>query len=47
LNPATRSDLLARYEPDIRALEEVLGEDLSIWRQPQQSARSNLERDAA
>jgi len=32
MDPEIRAELIKRYEPDIVALEELLGEDLSSWR---------------
>lgn len=47
LNPATRAQLLERYEPDIRAVEQLLGEDLSLWRQWPLPAQTDCDRNAA
>ena len=34
LTPERQQQLLARYEPDVRYLEDLLGRDLTAWRQP-------------
>ncbi len=38
MNTATRAELLERYESDIAALEKLLGDDLSLWRDSSNSS---------
>ena len=34
LDPGVRARLVARYEPEVRALESLIGRDLAAWRTP-------------